>query len=71
MQKKFYRSSKDVVFGGVAGGLAEYFKLDPLLMRIAFLILIFISLGLTILIYIILWIFVPANPLYKRKKVKK
>ncbi len=61
MQKKLYRSRKDKMIGGVAGGLAEYFDLDPTLVRIVFVVSLFLG-GSGILAYIILWIVVPEEP---------
>ena len=61
MQKKLYRSRKFRVLGGVAGGLAEYFNLDPILMRIIF-VLITLYNGIGILLYIVLWIVVEEEP---------
>lgn len=61
MEKKLYRSRKNRVFGGVAGGLAEYFGLDPVLMRVIFVIITLIN-GIGIILYIILWIVIPEIP---------
>ncbi|MEJ5351097.1 MAG: PspC domain-containing protein [Melioribacteraceae bacterium] len=61
MQKKLYRSRKFRVLGGVAGGLAEYFNLDPILMRVIFVLFSLIN-GIGVLLYIILWIIIPEEP---------
>ena len=61
--KKLYRSRYDTVIGGVAGGLAEYFNIDVVIIRIIFVLLALAAAG-GILIYIILWIVVPLNPDY-------
>lgn len=61
MPKKLYRSSRDRMLGGVAGGLAEYFEIDSTLIRILFVIIVFIG-GTGILAYILLWIVVPEAP---------
>ncbi|HSD64960.1 MAG TPA: PspC domain-containing protein [Ignavibacteriaceae bacterium] len=61
MNKKLYRSYKDKMLGGVAGGLAEYFSIDPTLVRIIFVVSLFVG-GAGILAYIILWIVVPEEP---------
>jgi phage shock protein C len=61
MTKKLYRSSRDRMLGGVAGGLAEYFEIDSTLVRILFIITLFIG-GTGILAYILLWIVVPEMP---------
>ncbi len=60
MKRKFYLSSTDKKLGGVCGGLAEYFDIDPLLVRIAFLVLFF-GFGTGLLAYIILWILAPKK----------
>jgi phage shock protein C len=61
MEKRLYRSKKDRMIAGVCGGLAEYFGIDPVLVRIIALILI-LTAGGGLLAYIILWIVVPENP---------
>ncbi|MFW6304610.1 MAG: PspC domain-containing protein [Candidatus Saliniplasma sp.] len=61
-KKRLYRSSKDKLIGGLCGGIAEYFDIDPVLVRIIWAIFAFASLGTAVLIYIILWIVVPRNP---------
>jgi len=56
--KRLYRSTSNRVIGGVASGLATYFKLDPLLVRLLFVIFAVVG-GGAVLIYIILWIVTP------------
>jgi phage shock protein PspC (stress-responsive transcriptional regulator) len=58
--KKLYRSRNNSVIAGVAGGVAEYFDIDPVLVRLVFFGLIFS--GAFILAYIAAWIFVPLTP---------
>jgi phage shock protein PspC (stress-responsive transcriptional regulator) len=60
--KRLYRSQIDRKIAGVAGGLAEYFVMDPLLIRLAFVILMLAG-GGGFLIYLVLWIVTPDNPL--------
>jgi phage shock protein C len=60
--KKLYRSRIDRMIGGVAGGLAEYFNIDPTLVRVLFAISVAFS-GAGILAYIILWIVIPEQPI--------
>jgi phage shock protein C len=60
--KKFYRSRTDKVFAGVCGGLAEYFNMDAVLVRLIFLVLV-IAAGGGFLAYIILWIITPEKPI--------
>lgn len=58
MNKKFYLSNTDRKIGGVCGGLAEYFNIDPLLVRIAFIVLV-LGVGTGLWAYIILWLLAP------------
>ena len=60
--KRLYRSGKNKYIGGVCGGVAEYFNLDPTLIRILWVIIVFFPPGLGIILYILFWIFVPRNP---------
>ena len=61
MAKKLYRSTVDKMLGGVAGGLAEYFDIDSTLVRVLFIVVVFLG-GGGIIAYIILWIVVPQKP---------
>lgn len=56
--KKMFRNPDDKVLGGVASGLAAYFGVDPSLIRILFVLLMFVG-GSSLLAYIILWIITP------------
>lgn len=58
---RLYRSKSSRVIGGVCGGLAEYFDVDPIIIRLLFLIIAFAG-GGGILVYIILWIAIPEKP---------
>jgi len=61
MARRLFRSS-DRMLGGVCAGLAEYFDLDPTLVRIGYLVLSIISLGFpSLFVYIILWIIIPPR----------
>jgi phage shock protein C len=60
--KRLFRSSKSKVFGGVAGGIAEYFDLDPIIIRLLFVVIAFAGGGGAI-VYLILWIALPLEPL--------
>lgn len=52
-------SATDRKVGGVCGGLGEFFALDPLLFRVAFVVLAFVG-GLGVLLYVVLWLVIPA-----------
>jgi phage shock protein C len=58
--KKLKRSSTDVWIGGVCGGIAEYFDVDPTLVRIVYVVLSIGSAAFPgILIYLLLWLIMP------------
>jgi phage shock protein C len=59
--KTLYRSRNQKVIGGVAGGIAEYFDIDPVFIRVLFVVSVFAS-GIGIIAYIILWIITPQEP---------
>lgn len=59
--KRLYRSNRDKMLAGVCGGLAEYFDIDPTLVRIAWVFFTFLG-GSGILLYIIALIVIPARP---------
>ncbi len=71
-QKRLYRSRFDTVIGGVSGGLAKYFEIDILLIRLLFVVLALFAAG-GIVAYIILWIIMPVEPdeYFKRNKTFK
>lgn len=58
--KKFYLSSTDKKIAGVCGGLAEYFEVDALLIRVLFLAAI-LEFGTGLLAYFVLWILAPKR----------
>lgn len=60
MYKKLYRSRRNKIFAGVAGGLAEYFEIDPVFIRALFIVSVF-GYGTGVLAYIVLWIIVPQE----------
>jgi len=64
--KRLYRSGKEKILGGVCGGIAEYFNIDPTIIRIIW-ILIVLGYGVGIIAYIIAWIIMPKNPKHKWK----
>ncbi len=61
MQPRLTRSRTEVVVAGVCGGLAEYFHVDPVIVRMIF-VLVTISSGLGLLIYGVLWMVMPLAP---------
>lgn len=68
--KRLYRSEKDRMIGGVCGGIAEYFEVDPVLIRVIAVVLLFMS-GFGLLAYLVLWVIVPTKSEVVRPRKKK
>ena len=60
MSKRLYRSSLDKQLGGVCGGFAEYLELDPSLVRIGAILLLFVG-GTGFLAYLVAWFVIPMD----------
>lgn len=60
--KRAYRNTQDKVIAGVCTGLGEYFSIDPLFIRIIFLLLFFEP-PFAVIGYVALWIALPKKPL--------
>jgi len=58
---RLYRSRSERMLGGVCGGLGQYFNVDPVWLRLAFVVLALGGAG--VLAYLILWIVIPGRPL--------
>lgn len=63
MNKKLYRSNQNRMIAGVCGGIAEYFSLDPTLMRLGWVLFCALG-GSGILAYIIAAIIIPQSTVY-------
>jgi phage shock protein C len=59
--KRLFRSRTDVMVGGVCGGLAKYLNVDPTIVRLVFVLLLFIG-GSGFWIYFVLWLITPVEP---------
>ncbi len=57
---RLYRSQKEKIIGGVCGGLADYFSVDPVIIRLIFVLLFFFH-GIGLIAYIIMLIIVPKE----------
>lgn len=58
---KLYRSRTQGLIGGVCVGIADYFNIDPTLVRLLTVLLVVFG-GLSIWVYIIFWIIIPQEP---------
>lgn len=67
--KKLYRSKTDKVFTGLLGGLGAFFDIDPVLLRLGFVILVILS-GFWpgVVVYIIAAVMVPVEGEGKKKE---
>jgi phage shock protein C len=58
--RRVIRSRNERIIGGVAGGLAAYLNIDPLVVRLIFAVLSLAN-GLGIVLYLIMWLLVPQE----------
>ena len=61
--KKLYRSRDEQMLAGVCGGLAEYFGIDPTIVRLLFVATVLLGMGGAVLVYILMMIIVPIDHL--------
>jgi phage shock protein PspC (stress-responsive transcriptional regulator) len=66
-ESRLYRSRSEKILGGVAGGFADYLKTDPLAVRLIFILLVILG-GSGVILYILLWIFIPQKPIESFKE---
>ena len=60
MNRKLYRIEDDKKIAGVCEGVAEYFKIDPSFVRIAFALSCIFG-GFGLVLYILMWLIVPTK----------
>ena len=58
VRKRIYRNPDDMILGGVCSGISEYFGIDPIILRLIFVIAV-IFYGTGIFLYLVLWIIIP------------
>lgn len=56
--KRLYRSGKNSIIAGVCGGLGEYFDIDPVIIRLLWIVFS-LAYGCGIIAYLIAWIIIP------------
>lgn len=59
MSKQLFRSNENKILAGVCAGIAEYFEVDPTIVRIIWLLSIFAGIG--IIAYIVCWLVMPEK----------
>jgi len=62
MTKRLYRSREDNKIAGVCGGIAEYFAIDPTIVRVIAVLLLLPGGFPGFIPYVILWVVVPLRP---------
>jgi len=67
--KRMYRSRSDVMIAGVCSGLAKYLEVDPTVIRLVFVLLLFAGFG-GLWIYLVLWIVMPQEPTTEEKPIE-
>jgi len=58
--QKIYRSQEDKIIGGVCGGIGEYFNIDPIIVRVIFVLSVLFG-GSGLILYLILWLVFPKG----------
>lgn len=60
--RRLYRASKrESIIGGVCAGIANYFEIDPTIVRLLWILLTLVSFGVGIIAYILFWIIMPRK----------
>ena len=61
MRKRIYRSSDERMIAGVAGGLAEYFDIDPSILRVLWLVALFTTGPVALFFYVVCAMVIPSE----------
>jgi len=63
--KRLRRSNKQKMIAGVCGGIAEYFDMDPTIVRVLYVLVSVLSVAFPgIVVYIVLWLMIPQSDIY-------
>jgi phage shock protein C len=60
--RQLRRSRSDRMLGGVCAGIAEYLRIDPVVVRVGFVVVAFLTWGVAALAYLAAWIVMPEAP---------
>nr|WP_199690045.1 MULTISPECIES: PspC domain-containing protein [Clostridia] len=61
LMKRLYRSETNTMVAGVLGGLGEYFRMDPTILRLLFVVVLFMSFFTVAVIYLVAAVIIPAE----------
>ncbi|MCX6771801.1 MAG: PspC domain-containing protein [Candidatus Micrarchaeota archaeon] len=59
--RRVYRSRKNRLLAGVCGGIAEYFDVDPVFVRLLLVLLVLMGFA-GIILYLVAWLIIPESP---------
>lgn len=59
--KRLMRMKEGKVLGGVCGGIGTYFDIDPVVIRILWVVLTLLSVGIGVIVYIAAWFLMPEE----------
>jgi phage shock protein C len=59
--KRLYRSGTERILGGVCAGIGEYTDVDPTVVRLVWVVLTLLSMGVGLVAYIIAWVIIPEG----------
>ena len=60
--KKLYRSKTANVIAGIAGGMGDFFKVDPVIVRVVWVLLLIFGVFPAIIAYLLCWMIIPLEP---------
>jgi phage shock protein C len=60
--KRLYRSTTERLLGGVCGGIGRHIDVDPIIIRIVWILITCVSLGIGIIAYLVCWVVIPEEP---------
>jgi len=71
LAKRLRRSETDKIIAGVCGGIGEYFNVDPVVIRLLYLVIsVLTAVGPGVLCYIIAWIIIPKGVYWPSKVIR-
>jgi phage shock protein C len=60
--KKLYRSRSDRLLAGVCSGLGDYLGVDPTIVRLVFVLSVFLTFSTSLFVYLVFWLIIPEEP---------
>ncbi len=60
--KKLYRSRSDRLLAGVCAGLGDYLGVDATIVRLVFVLSVFLTFSTSLFVYLVFWLIIPEEP---------